>query len=116
MGVTLDGTISQNGPAMQVHDELHARALVLDDGATRLAIVLVDCTMIEREIFDRAKKIVTDSTGLPRNAARHDLRASSLAACRRPGYWRAFSPKNLRRELATLVSASYVPTPMARRC
>src|SRR4051794_15796827 len=33
-----------------VHDELHARALVLDDGKSRLAFVVCDSCMIPREV------------------------------------------------------------------
>jgi hypothetical protein len=67
LGVSLSGTIMQIGPAAHVHDELHARCLALDDGATRLAIVICDATMISREIFDRAKALVRQDTGLPLN-------------------------------------------------
>ena len=67
LGVSLSGTIMQIGPATHVHDELHARCLALDDGVTRLAIVICDATMISREIFDRAKALVQQDTGLPPN-------------------------------------------------
>jgi hypothetical protein len=50
LGASLDGYIAQGTRATRVHDELHARCLVLDDGRTRLAIVVVDNTMIAREI------------------------------------------------------------------
>ncbi len=52
-------------PATHVHDELHARCLVLDDGATKLAIVLVDSLGISREVCDAAGKIVENRTGIP---------------------------------------------------
>ena len=52
-------------PATYVHDQLHAKALVLDDGTTRLAFVLVDNVGIKREVFDQAKRLVHDATGLP---------------------------------------------------
>ena len=45
MGVSLDGSISKNGPATSVHDRLHARALVLEDGTSKIAIVVVDQCM-----------------------------------------------------------------------
>jgi neutral ceramidase len=65
LGVLLDGTIMQIGPAMHVHDDLHARCLFLDDGSTRFAIVVCDCTMICREVLDAAKKLGRQQTGLP---------------------------------------------------
>jgi neutral ceramidase len=64
LGTSLDGTISQNGPALQVHDELHARCLVLDDGSTRMAIVVCDSTMIDRSVHDHAKAIIKERCGL----------------------------------------------------
>ncbi|MEY4938828.1 MAG: hypothetical protein RIQ93_563 [Verrucomicrobiota bacterium] len=67
LGISLDGPIGQNGPATHVHDEIHARCLVLDDGATRVAIVVCDSTMINRSVFDRAKAFVQAETGLPAN-------------------------------------------------
>jgi hypothetical protein len=63
-GVKLDGGIMQIGPATHVHDELHARCLVLDDGATRLAFVVCDTTMIATEVIDHAKRIIQEATGL----------------------------------------------------
>lgn len=65
MGVPLDGTIMQIGPAKDVHDELHARCLVLDDGTTRLAFAVIDNTMVSREVYDHAKKLVHQYTGIP---------------------------------------------------
>ena len=52
-------------PATEIHDELHARCLVLDDGNTRLAIVLCDNVGIPREVFDLARDSLHESTGLP---------------------------------------------------
>ena len=65
LGVSLDGPISKNGPVKGVHDRLHARALVFDDGTTRLAIVVCDACIIGRDVFDSAKSIVNTATGLP---------------------------------------------------
>ena len=57
-GVLLDGPISKNGPVTGIHDRLHARALVLDDGDTRLGIVICDACMIGRDIFDQARQLI----------------------------------------------------------
>ncbi|MSR66154.1 MAG: hypothetical protein EXS24_02125 [Pedosphaera sp.] len=51
-------------PATHVHDELHARCLVLDDGTTRLAIVICDLLGASREMFDAARKLVEQETGI----------------------------------------------------
>ncbi|MFN3148913.1 neutral/alkaline non-lysosomal ceramidase N-terminal domain-containing protein [Bremerella sp.] len=61
-------------PAKHIHDELHARCLVLDDGATRLAIVLCDNVGIPEEVFDDAKALVAEATGIP---ASHQLMAAT---------------------------------------
>ena len=63
MGVSINGNMTDHKGA-NVHDPLHARALVLDDGKTRLAIVVADNCLIYREIFDAAKKLVHERTGL----------------------------------------------------
>lgn len=52
-------------PATHIHDELHARCLVLDDGTTRLAFVICDNLGIGREVYDRARQIIQDKTGIP---------------------------------------------------
>lgn len=52
-------------PAAHIHDELFARCLVLDDGATKLAIVLCDNVGIPREVFDLAKQQIQQATDIP---------------------------------------------------
>lgn len=47
-----------------VHDPLQVRALVLDDGATRLAIVVCDNIGLPREVCDEAKRLTRERTGL----------------------------------------------------
>jgi hypothetical protein len=51
--------------ATHIHDELHARCLVLDDGQTRLAFVVCDNVGIDRQVFDQAKRLVLKETGIP---------------------------------------------------
>jgi hypothetical protein len=52
-------------PAEHIHDELHARCLVLDDGETKLVFVIVDSLGLSREVFDAAKDDVHEKTGIP---------------------------------------------------
>src|SRR5688500_11162812 len=52
-------------PAKHIHDELHARCLVLDDGQTRLGIVLCDNVGIPREVYDEARRQIAETAGLP---------------------------------------------------
>lgn len=67
--------ISVNGgmadrKATAAQDPLHARCLVLDDGTTKLALVVVDSCMIPRELIDAAKALAEKKTGIP---AKHML-------------------------------------------
>jgi hypothetical protein len=64
LGVSLDGPISKNGPVTGVHDRLYARAIVLDDGRTRVAIVICDACMIGPEVVAAAKTAAHRQTGL----------------------------------------------------
>jgi hypothetical protein len=50
--------------ATKANDPLHARCLVLDDGKTKLAIVVVDSCMIPRELIDEAKERAAAKTGI----------------------------------------------------
>lgn len=64
LGVSINGNF-HDAKATHIHDELHARCLVLDNGETRLAFVVVDSCLIPREIFDEAKRLIHEQTGLP---------------------------------------------------
>lgn len=55
-------------PSTHIHDELHARCLVLDNGEKKIAIVVCDLLGAARQMFDEAAKLVTAETGLPREA------------------------------------------------
>jgi hypothetical protein len=52
-------------PATHIHDELHARCLVLNDGTTTLAIVVCDNVGIPREVYDRAKEHIAAECHIP---------------------------------------------------
>jgi putative membrane-bound dehydrogenase-like protein len=52
-------------PATHVHDELHARCLVLDDGTTRLALVVCDLLGVHRSVSDEARRLIAAETGIP---------------------------------------------------
>ena len=62
--VPLRGPIMLGGLAKPVHDRLHARALVLDDAETRIAIVVCDVTVISRLVCDKAKKLIGQRVGI----------------------------------------------------
>lgn len=64
LGVSINGGFRDH-IATNIHDELHARCMVLDDGRTRLALVVVDSCMVPREVFDEAKRLAAQRTGIP---------------------------------------------------
>ena len=51
--------------ADSAHDPLHARALVLDDGTTTLAMVVVDNLGVAPELIEEAKELASKETGIP---------------------------------------------------
>lgn len=53
-------------PSRHIHDELHARCLVLDDGTTRLALVVCDLLGIHRAVSDEARRLIEAQSGIPR--------------------------------------------------
>ena len=65
LGSGIVGNFGIPPPANYVHDELHARSLVLDDGTTKLVFVVVDNVGIIREVFDEAKRLIVEETKIP---------------------------------------------------
>jgi hypothetical protein len=61
------GSANRSGKAeaTHVHDDLHARCLVLDDGEAKLAIVVCDLRHISAEVAANAKQIIRRTTGIP---------------------------------------------------
>jgi neutral ceramidase len=56
---------SSRPPATHVHDELHARCLVLDDGQSKLALVVCDLRHMSAEVAANAKRIIQQTTEIP---------------------------------------------------
>jgi len=69
--------------ADKAYDPLHARCLVLDDGAGQVAIVVVDSCVIGRDLMDEAKRLAHEATGIPTDrmfmSATHTHSAPSVA-------------------------------------
>jgi Concanavalin A-like lectin/glucanases superfamily len=51
--------------ATKINDPIRAKCVVLDDGTTRLAIVVVDICMMPRELLEKAKALAREKTGIP---------------------------------------------------
>lgn len=65
LGDGLVGNFGTPPPAKYVHDELYARCFVLDDGTTRIVLVVIDNIYVSREVLDDAKRQITEATGIP---------------------------------------------------
>jgi hypothetical protein len=63
IGTQLQG-YGRAGKAVAVHDDLHARAVVVDDGDTRAAIVSCDLIAIDRRLSTPVRAIVHQATGI----------------------------------------------------
>ena len=64
LGISINGGMTDRR-ATHIHDELHARCLVLDDGQAKLAFAVVDSCMIPREVIDEAKRLIEERTKIP---------------------------------------------------
>ena len=64
--LNMPGGFSAN-MATNAHDPLHARALVLDDGTTKLAMVVVDNLGASPELIEEAKELAAQRTKIPRD-------------------------------------------------
>lgn len=52
-------------PATEVHDELHVRCLILDDGTTKLAFVVADLLGLHQDLTDAAKRLISKRMDIP---------------------------------------------------
>jgi hypothetical protein len=63
--VPLGGYVARTKPSTGVHDPLFARALVLDDGAMRIAVVTCDLLAFEPSAARAIRERVERATGIP---------------------------------------------------
>lgn len=52
-------------PATHIHDELHARCLVLDDGKMKVALVVCDLLGMHRSVSVEARRLIEEETDIP---------------------------------------------------
>ena len=82
--VIVNGMVEERTATM-AHDALMSRALVLDDGTERIAIVVVDSLMLTRAMLDDVKDQAQQLTGIPTNriliSATHTHSAPSAMPC-----------------------------------
>ena len=65
LGLEIVGNFAPRPIAKHVHDELHVRCLVLDDGKTKLVFAVADVISLGRDIWDEAKQKLEADTGIP---------------------------------------------------
>ena len=53
-------------PSTHIHDELHARCFVIDDGERRVALVVCDLLGAHRSVSDEARRLIAAKTGIPK--------------------------------------------------
>ncbi|MBL9159189.1 MAG: hypothetical protein JNJ70_17035 [Verrucomicrobiales bacterium] len=75
LGTSMNGGFHDR-EATYIHDPQLVRCLALDDGETRIALVLVDSCVIGRDVFDEAKEMIEKATGLPKS---HQLMSATHA-------------------------------------
>src|SRR5574341_924345 len=54
-----------NRAAEGVHDDLHAKAIVLEQDGARAALVACDLASIPRDIVEQARKLAEKAAGIP---------------------------------------------------
>ena len=63
LGTPINGDLTPIA-SRHIHDDLHVRALALDDGSTQMVFAVVDTCLLDRALFDEAKKLVQQQIGL----------------------------------------------------
>jgi hypothetical protein len=64
-GCQMAGFAARKGPAVGVHDDLYARAMVIDDGSTTAALVTTDLLGIHTSLADEVRKRIEERTSIP---------------------------------------------------
>lgn len=64
-GCQMAGFAARKGPAVSVHDDLYARAMVIDDGSTKAALITTDLLGIHTSLADAVRNSIEERTGIP---------------------------------------------------
>ncbi len=114
--LNMPGGFSAN-MAEKAHDPLHARALVLDDGSLRLALVVVDNLGVSPEMIEEAKDLASQATGIPKNrmliCSTHTHSAPSSSSRSESGPGAAYQKLLLEGIAASIVQANSALRPAA---
>jgi hypothetical protein len=63
--MAMGGYGARVGGAIGIHDPLHVRTLVLDDGVTLLVLAICDFVGVDRAIADGARRLIDHELGIP---------------------------------------------------
>src|SRR5689334_21201335 len=78
LGSQMAGFDARNGTAAAVHDDLHARALVMDDDQTVVALISLEIIGVDRAFAQDVRARITAATGIP---AAHVVVAATHTHC-----------------------------------
>jgi neutral ceramidase len=78
LGCEMAGFDARKELAQGVHDELHSRALVFDDGSTKVALVSIEVIGLSRGFVQRVQDEIERRTGIP---AAHIILAATHTHC-----------------------------------
>jgi hypothetical protein len=65
VGTMMEGYSANTEGSRGVHDDLHARAIVIDDGSTAVALVSCDLIGVDRHLVAQARERAHETTGIP---------------------------------------------------
>jgi len=65
VGTGMAGYSSRAGVSQGVHDDLHAKAIVFDDGETQVALVTLDLVGMDRASYQEVRADIEARTGIP---------------------------------------------------
>jgi len=68
VGVPLGGYAARVEPARGVHDDLHARAVVLEAGGERAALVSLELLYATRELVEEVRRVCEEEAGIPQDS------------------------------------------------
>ncbi len=92
LGLSIVGYMNDRKVA-GIHDEIHVRCLVLDDGSTQLAFAVVDSCLVPRAIIDGAKDRAQKATGLATENMLISATHTHSAPCTYPGFQSEVDPE-----------------------
>lgn len=68
LGISLAGFSARTTGAQGVHDDLYARAVVIEDGATRLALAVCDLCELDETFVAATRRRIEAAAGIPMHA------------------------------------------------